>query len=129
MPIMNHSKLYVPNAQKLVQFFTSKRKFNQTGGGSLQQKILPIQKYIPENKHSDIIIKSVSPVEQTVQQVVSDLKREHIKPSSTMKRHHSKRKYKSGKKQKRKTLKRVKKKSVNRKIKKRKVKRKNCKLQ
>ena len=109
---MDRSKLYIPNPQKWMQFFTSKKHLNQTG--SLKLGILPIQKYIPENKHSDVVIKTVSPVTQGVQQAVSDLKREHIKPSVIKKRHHSKRKNKQSKRyQKKKSINSVKKKPIN----------------
>ena len=81
---MNPSKLYIPNPQKWVGFFDKVAKVKQSGGGRVQ-KILPIDKYIAiESKVGNIPVKSVTPAEQTVQQAVSELKRENIKPESVM---------------------------------------------
>ena len=81
---MNPSKLYIPDPQKWVNFFEKVAKVKQSGGGYIP-KILPLDKYgTVASKAENVPIKAVSPAEQTVQQAVSELKRDNIKPASTM---------------------------------------------
>ena len=94
---MNPSKLYIPNPQKWMRFFDKVAKVKQSGGGYVP-KILHLDKYVTADSNAENVpIKSVSPAEQTVQQAVSELKRDNIKPVSTMttsqtsKRHRRKR--------------------------------------
>ena len=81
---MNPSKLYIPNPQKWMRFFDKVAKVKQSGGGYVP-KILHLDKYVTADSNAENVpIKSVSPAEQTVQQAVSELKRDNIKPVSTM---------------------------------------------
>ena len=84
---MNPSKLYISNPQKWVSFFDRVAKTKQTGGGSIP-KILPLDIVAETTKTENLPIKTVSPAEQTVQQAVSELKRENINPDSVMKVSH-----------------------------------------
>lgn len=85
---MNHSKLYVPNPQKWVDFFDKVAKVKQSGGGKVPQ-ILPLDKYTTiESQNKELSVKAVSPAEQTVQQARSELERENIKPSTVVEMNH-----------------------------------------
>lgn len=89
---MNHSKLYVPNPQKWVQFFdkvAKVAKVKQSGGGKLSE-ILPLDKYMNiETQNKQLPVKTVSPAEQTVEQAKSELEREHIKPTTIKSMNHN----------------------------------------
>jgi hypothetical protein len=89
---MNPSKLYVPNPQKWVQFFDKAAKgkvnWNQTGGGNISQ-IMSMDKYVSSTPNKpQLPVKIVSPAEQVVDQVKSELMRENIKPSEVKKIFH-----------------------------------------
>lgn len=74
---MNHSKLYVPNPQKWINYFDKVSKVKQTGSGKVLT-ILPLDKYLPsESGDKQIQVKAVAPEEQTVQQAKKELEREN----------------------------------------------------
>lgn len=81
---MNHSKLYIPNPQKWIDFFDRVSKgvtsLNQSGG-SRQSRVISIGNSGGNQTTAHLSLKAVSPSEQTVQQAKSELERDHIKPS------------------------------------------------
>ena len=77
---MNHSKLYVPDAQKWIEFLkqmSTKQKLIQTGGGRMLH-ITPTRENI---NTKSVTLNSVAPAQQTVEQAKSELKREDINPT------------------------------------------------
>lgn len=95
---MKPSNLYIPNPQKWVHFFNKvvdgKVKMLQTGGGQTS-RILPLGTYTPAetNKNQQIVVKTVSPAEQTVQQAKSELQRENIKLDRIVRMNQNKRRH------------------------------------
>lgn len=84
---MNHSKLYVPNPQKWIDFLkqiSSKQKLTQYGAG----KMLHITTKETTTTTKPVEVKSVAPAQQTVEQAKSELQRENINPSSIEKVFH-----------------------------------------
>lgn len=83
---MNHSKLYVPDAQKWIEFLkqmSTKQKLTQTGGGRM------LHMTSGENINTkSVILNSVAPAQQTVEQAKSELKREDINPTIVKKTIH-----------------------------------------
>lgn len=84
---MNHSKLYVPNPQRWVDFFDKvakgKVEVNQKGGGgSGFMQIVPAdRKDTSPNRKPEVPVKFISATEQLVEQAKSELERKDIKPS------------------------------------------------
>ena len=104
-------KLYVPNAQKWVDFFervsSGKTSLNQVGGGRRSSVIS-----VDDFKHvqdKTFPIKAVLPAEQTTAQARSELERQDIKPASVVNMIHSSRGRRPRRIKRKGTLKRIKK--------------------